>query len=305
MDTPLYFLQEFCGNKVYIKRDDLIPFSFGGNKARKAELFFEEILRQNCDCVVTYGSSSSNHCRVVANMAAKHNLKCFIVSPEENYVQTFNTKLVKSFGASIVKCSLDKVSVTISNLMEELSKTCSPYFIQGGGHGNLGTQAYVNAYGEICRYEEQNGIFFDYIFLASGTGTTQAGLVCGAALKKHLSKKIVGISIARKNPRGAKVVEESVKDYLEAKGYEDDLPEIIFNDGYICGGYGEYNDEILLCIKELIEKHGIPANSTYTGKAFWGMRDYIVKNKISGKNVLFIHTGGAPLFFDDLKRIDE
>ena len=35
--TPLYFLfSDSNKNNIYIKRDDLIPISFGGNKARKA-----------------------------------------------------------------------------------------------------------------------------------------------------------------------------------------------------------------------------------------------------------------------------
>lgn len=35
-------LGQYQGNQLYIKREDLIPFSFGGNKARKAALFFED-----------------------------------------------------------------------------------------------------------------------------------------------------------------------------------------------------------------------------------------------------------------------
>jgi D-cysteine desulfhydrase len=49
-------------------------------------------------------------------------------------------------------------------------------------------------------------------------------------------------------------------------------------------------------------QHGIPLDSTYTGKAFWGMMQYIKKEQIKEKNILFIHTGGTPLFFDDLER---
>jgi D-cysteine desulfhydrase len=45
---------------------------------------------------------------------------------------------------------------------------------------------------------------------------------------------------------------------------------------------------------------GIPLNTTYTAKAFWGMQKYIEKNCIKGKNILFVNTGGAPLFFDDM-----
>ena len=49
--------------------------------------------------------------------------------------------------------------------------------------------------------------------------------------------------------------------------------------------------------------HGIPLDSTYTGKAYAGMRAYLNKQGIRGKNILFIHTGGTPLFFDDLENI--
>ena len=59
--TPLYFLfSDSNKNNIYIKRDDLIPISFGGNKARKAMNFFKEIDQGGFDCVVTYGSGSSN-----------------------------------------------------------------------------------------------------------------------------------------------------------------------------------------------------------------------------------------------------
>ena len=31
------------GNELYIKRDDLLPFSMGGNKVRIAEAFFQDM----------------------------------------------------------------------------------------------------------------------------------------------------------------------------------------------------------------------------------------------------------------------
>ena len=33
------------------------------------------------------------------------------------------------------------------------------------------------------------------------------------------------------------------------------------------------------------------------------MKKYIAENNIKNKNILFIHTGGTPLFFDDLRRM--
>jgi len=55
-------------------------------------------------------------------------------------------------------------------------------------------------------------------------------------------------------------------------------------------------------IKSVMLKYGISMDSTYTGKAFSGMLQYIEKKQILGKNILFIHTGGTPLYFDYLSR---
>ena len=146
-------------------------------------------------------------------------------------------------------------------------------------------------------------LLFDYIFLASGTGTTQAGLVCGKLLygKNH---KIVGISIARKNPRGKEIVSESIREYLSEVGDHSEFSDHLhFIDDYVLDGYGKYNREIDETIGEALKRHGIPLNRTYTGKAFWGMGEYLEKEKIRNNNILFIHTGGTPLFFDYLREI--
>lgn len=301
--TPIHLLSTKSNNEIYIKRDDLLPFSFGGNKARKAVNFFSEILLKGYNVVVTYGSSSSNHCRVIANMAYKYNIPCYIITPQEDEKITLNIEFTKLFKAQVLKSPIDKVSTTIDNFMTELSKTHKPYFIQGGGHGNLGTQAYVDAYREIKDYEKKNNIYFDYIFHASGTGTTQAGLICGATLQGDLNRKIVGISIARKKEKGFAIIKKSVQDYLSSVGNNNKIAEIIFEDDYIYGGYGKYNENILSEIKNVLVYNGVPLNTTYTGKAFWGMMEYLKKNNIKNKKVLFINTGGSPLFFDDLKEL--
>lgn len=308
--TPLSEIQKMDidpgQNRIYIKRDDLIPISFGGNKARKAINFFKEIDHGVFDCVVTYGSSSSNHCRIVSNMAASRNLPCYIISPQEKFEETFNSQMMKLFGAEITVVPVNSVHETINSTLLKLREDGkTPYFIAGGGHGNLGTQAYVDCYEEIRRYEQDNHIFFDYIFFASGTGTTQAGLVCGRLLHED-DRKIIGISIARKNPRGRQVVIDSIEDYLQEKEIAINREIIedacIFIDCYTDSGYGQTNVGIQETIDEMMIYHGIPMDPTYTGKAFTGMKKYIEEKSISEKSILFIHTGGTPLFFDCLMR---
>lgn len=299
--TPIQFLGEEQGNKLYIKRDDLIPYSFGGNKARKGFLFFKEIDKGGHDCVVTYGSSHSNHCRIISNMTAARKIPCYLIEPEAVSDTTFNSKFMKLFGAKIITVSVENVHETIENKLEELRDNGkNPYFIPGGGHGNIGTEAYVQCYEEIKNYEKENGLFFDYIFFASGTGTTHAGLVCGQ-IKNQDSRKIIGISIARKNPRGRDVVIDSIKEYMHGMDESEVQAKTIFIDDYTGEGYGKESTEITEIIHDTMIRYGIPFDSTYTGKAFLGMKKYIEKEKIKDKNILFIHTGGTPLFFDLLK----
>ncbi len=306
MQTPIQKLDCLFQNNIYIKRDDLYPFCFGGNKARKAVLFFDDIKRCGADFVVTYGSGSSNHCRVVANMAAKTGIKCCVISPLESNEFTYNRQMVDLFGANIITCPVSEVKSKIDRTLTELrSSGYNPYFIGGGGHGNLGTKAYYECFKEIELFEDENNLHFDYIFHASGTGTTQAGLVCGQLLS-NVKRTIVGISIAREKERGKKVVVDSIKSFIEEIGIDKSDDEILENtrfiDKYICGGYGKTNNEINNCIKEMLINYGIPLDETYTGKAFYGMREFLNENAVSKKNVLFIHTGGTPLFFDFLKK---
>lgn len=292
----------FDKNVLYFLREDLLPFSFGGNKVRKAKLFFDYIKKNKYDCVITYGSYSSNHARIVSNMAKQNNLRCCIIIPEIDDEISFNTALIKSFGSNIIKCSLNNVKDTIKRTIDnEVKSGYKPYFIEGGGHGNFGTQSYVDAFKNIHIFESENNIIFDYIFLASGTGTTQAGLIIGNKIL-NTNKKIVGISIARNKEIGRKVIFDSIKKFIEDNevNVKFNYNDIIFEDSYVCGGYGKYDENIENTIVKQLNDNGIPLDPTYTGKAFYGMENYIIENSISCKNILFIHTGGTPLFFDYL-----
>ena len=303
--TPIIDLGEYHGNHLWMKREDLIPFSFGGNKARKAVLFFHVIDKGDYDSVITYGSGSSNHCRVVANECYRRGLKCYIVSPLETSSQTFNSRMMELFGANITRVPVNEVSQTMKSLEDRLiNNGAKPYTIPGGGHGDIGTEAYVQCYREIKEQEAELKIKFDYIFFASGTGTTQAGLVCGQLI--HEDKRgIIGVSIARKNPRGRDVVIQSIRDYMDGRASEEDIQAAtVFIDDYTTG-YGKDDKRVDDTIETVLKTYGIPLDATYTGKAFMGMTEYIEQNKMEGKNILFIHTGGTPLFFDALNKLKQ
>ena len=307
--TPIHALNFYDGNnKYFIKRDDLLPFSFGGNKVRIARKYFEDMNRLGRDCIITYGNSRSNLCRVIANISKAKNLPCFIISPADEYgerEETNNSNLVKAMGAQIIPCYRSNVAATVARTIDACkAKGLLSYYIFGDiyGKGNekIAVQAYVEAYEEIVKYEAEKGVVFDYIFHASGTGITQAGLVCGSLLRGD-NKIIVGISVSRNAALGRKIIADNIIAYMEKE--EDFANAINFEDKYLAGGYGKYNNAIKDIIKIILHADGIPLDSTYTGKAFWGMTEYLKQHSIEKKKILFIHTGGLPLFFDKLATI--
>ena len=135
-------------------------------------------------------------------------------------------------------------------------------------------------------------------------------MVCGNLLNGD-NKKIIGISIARNKLRGIPIIKNYIEKFLvelmdDLKSIKNIIEEqIIFEDQYILNGYGKYNSQIINLIKDVLRSDGIPLDTTYTGKAFWGMTKYLTKNEIQNKRILFVHTGGLPIFFDTLKMVGE
>lgn len=295
--TPIVPISDWSNN-LFVKKEECIPFSFGGNKCRIAASYFKELISNDCDVVITYGASSSNLCRVIANMAYRYGVQCVIVTPDELSETTCNSEMVEFLGAKRVKCPLDNVARTIDAVVEDYKKTNNPYFIYGGGHGVLGTESYRDVIRQICEYEKENNIAFDYIFMTLATGTSMSGIIVENEIGGY-NKKVYGVSIAREYERAYQIMRDAIKDFDEKlDGVLENGNYKILGD-YRCDGYGKYSEEIMNIVREEFKMNGLNLDTTYTGKAFFGMQDFLAKNNIKNKNILFIHTGGTPLFFKD------
>lgn len=314
-ETPVQKLRYTPGkneNKIYMKRDDLLPYSFGGNKVRFAAKFVEDMQREHCDSMIIYGNYHSNLCRILSSLCRELEIPCYMIHNTEDVKEdraTFNSRIIRSMGVTEIPCKKTEIASAVRRAMEELrEKGYRPYYIYGNPRGegreHIPMKAYEEAYGEICRYEKEQGVFFDYLFLASSTNATQSGLLAGS-LKAGDGRKIVGISVSRNEKRGREVIARNLKEYFGREGAalpEDYQGHIFFTDQYMEGGYGAYSENVAQIIRDVYRTDGLPLDMTYTGKAFYGMVRYLEENRIRNANVLFLHTGGTPLFFDFLEQ---
>jgi D-cysteine desulfhydrase len=65
--------------EVWIKREDLLPLAFGGNKLRNLEFLVGEALARGADTLVTSGRRWSNHCRLTAAAGPRAGLGVHLV----------------------------------------------------------------------------------------------------------------------------------------------------------------------------------------------------------------------------------
>lgn len=79
LDEAPRFADKIGLSKLFIKRDDLTGLAGGGNKARKLEYDFEEIVNGGYDVVITAGGIQSNHARMTAAAARKLGLDVKLV----------------------------------------------------------------------------------------------------------------------------------------------------------------------------------------------------------------------------------
>jgi len=280
---------------IRVFRDDLYPFTGGGNKARKIQSFLPDILDKNCNALVTTGGLQSNHARVVALVAAAHHWKCTLVlhgDPAELQSPSGNLLLMKLAGAQIRVVSPDQIGREMQYAMRDLRRAGhQPYEIPGGGHHILGGSAYVKAVfelEEICLTDRWRP---DWIVLASGTGTTQAG-ICTGIQQLGWHTRVVGISVARRNPRGKSIVINVAQQLQEHFNLPLDATCVDFRDDWVGDGYEMSTPTVLQTIDQAA-REGIILDPTYTGKAFTGLLDMINSGEIRrGERVVFWHTGG-------------
>lgn len=295
MTAPLEDLKRISsafGISLKVKRDDLYPFTGGGNKARKIKYILQDAEQQGANALVTAGAANSNHARVVAIAGARAGWPVHIIIHDKEDYSKGNLQLMKLAGAKLIFVEQSDVSKAMDTAMDELTKKGhTPYYIFGGGHTVHGMTAYYEAVKEFMSQSE--GWVPDYVIHASGTGGTQAGLHVG--FSEYFPKtEVLGISVARDKKRGREIVRESVSELCSYLDVPEINNKIFFFDNWTGGGYENVYPVLIDSIKKAAELDGLITDPTYTGKALTALFEMCKNGRIQkGSRVLFWHTGGT------------
>lgn len=295
------------GPTIYMKRDDMLGLTMGGNKTRKLEFLMADALAKGADTIITCGAVQSNHCRLTLAAAVKEGLKCHLVLEQRvpNSYQTYasgNNYLFHLLG--VEELHVVDGGTDMAAAMEDVAKTLrgqgrKPYIVPGGGSNDIGGLGYVSCAQEILHQSFEMGVSFDHIICTSGSTGTHAGLLVG--LKgDNANIPLTGICINRKKEAQGKAVLDLAEKLSAKLGCATPITkdDVVVFDGYIGEGYSRPTAEMVEAVKLVARSEAILLDPVYTGKTMAGMLDLLKKGYFDGcENILFVHTGGSPALF--------
>jgi 1-aminocyclopropane-1-carboxylate deaminase/D-cysteine desulfhydrase-like pyridoxal-dependent ACC family enzyme len=309
--SPLHRLPAFSdalghGLEVWIKREDLLPLAFGGNKLRNLEFLVGAALADGADTLVTSGRRWSNHCRLTAAAGAKAGLAVHVVLSGPPVVPPGpGVRLAEAFGATVHQLATAERSErdeTVARVVAELTRAGHrPFVIGVGGSGLPGVYGQFEAATEAFDQLAAADVRPNALFLASATGGTQAGLVVANESSGRIDGPIVGVVAARPEAELRPSIAAQVADLAAFVGAPRVSPEAIVLDGTQLGdGYGRRTVAAEEATRLLGRTEGILVDPIYTAKALAALIARARSGALDRQTVVFWHAGGVPGLFERL-----
>jgi len=283
------------GPRLLVKRDDALPFGFGGNKVRKLDLVAARARAEGADTLLTVGGIQSNHARATAAAAAKLGLRCVLVltgtRPDRPTANLLLDGLLRA-EVHFVSSRAERAPAMRAAADRLRAEGRRPFEIPLGASTPLGAMAYARAMAELVAQIPAP----DVIVHSTSSGGTQAGLVAGCALL-DVPTRIFGISADEPAPVMRQIVADLVSGIDTALGSAGSLsastPPAEIDDAFVGEGYGIPTPASREALELAARTEALFLDPTYTAKAMAGLIAFVRAGRFpSDQTVLFWHTGG-------------
>jgi D-cysteine desulfhydrase len=281
--------------RLFMKRDDLLSFGLGGNKVRKLQTLASEAIRGGADTLITCGALQSNHARVTAATGAALGLRVVLVlNGDRPPVPRGNHHYDLLFGAEvrIVRDRADRDAAMSAAAAEVSAAGGRPFVIPVGGSTPTGAIGMARGVVELGL----DGVRPDFIFHASSSAGTQAGLTAGCALT-GAKARVVGISADEQASALAARVHDLLAGMAAVLGGQPATLEgphpVDVDDSEVGDGYGIPTTASREATRLVARTQGIALDPVYTSKAMAGLISRVRAGQFAeDQTILFWHTGG-------------
>ena len=280
-----------------MKREDLLPLAFGGNKLRNLEFLVGAALAEGADTLITSGRRWSNHARLTAAAGARAGLAVqLVLSGPPLDPPGPGVRLARRFGATVHQLATADRSERDAKVAKVADGVRSaggrPYVIGVGGTGAVGAYGQLLAAQELVAQADAQDLGIDRVVLATATGGTQAGLLAGL----RPATRVTGVVVARSADDLRPVIAKTAAEL----GTVVEPADIELDEGFMGAGYGRPTQAAQEAGDLLARTEAILVDPIYTAKALAGLIAGVRSGAWDGERIVFWHAGGLPGLFEPL-----
>jgi D-cysteine desulfhydrase family pyridoxal phosphate-dependent enzyme len=285
------------GARVLVKRDDLTGLAFGGNKTRKLEYLIADAVAQGADTVITAGAAQSNHCRQTAAAARRAGLRCVLVLSRSEHNELQGNLLLDALLDAEIRLDAGSTMAEVADELRAAGRR--PYVIPVGGSNGLGALGYAQCVLELQVQLLERGQSIDYLYVSSGSGGTQGGLMLGQRMYSA-PYQIVGVSPGGKAEGVRNAATRAANDGARLLGLDLTFgpDDAIVHDEFVGPGYAIPTPASNEAIRLFAQTEALIVDPVYTSKAAAALIEHVRTGRIPrDATVCFLHTGGTPALF--------
>ena len=287
------------GLNVRMARADKIHDLASGNKIYKLSPIIEYAKANKYKQILSFGGAYSNHIHALAYMAQKYGIQSIaIIRGESPYAK--NPTLSDALKAGMQLEFVSREEYQQRNDSEYLQQLQNRYpdalIIPEGGSSQLAIQGCAQMARDI---NSSLGVYQDLeshiLAVASGTGATAAGLVCGLAANQRL----IAYSVLKDESLG-----QRINAFINAEGANNSDQYLIKQADF--GGYAKLDKSLLDFILDWHNQTGILLDPIYTSKLCLRLTQQIEAGEFDrGESITIIHSGGLQGWRGMKKRVEK
>lgn len=278
-----------AGVKLFMARADKIHPLASGNKFYKLRPHLEHAKANGIKQLVSFGGAYSNHVHALAMMANHYGFQSVgIIRGEPEYAANPTLTAAKSAGMKLEFVTRKEYQLRNDKnyLADLILRYPQALIIPEGGSSQLA----ITGCSELTKDINAQQIS-DILTIASGTGASIAGLVCG--LKE--SQQAISYAVLKDQSLAGRISSFIDKEIIDKGSIGN---EIIKQSKYTIeqadyGGYAKLDDSHLTFIFEWLEQTGILLDPIYTSKMCRRLIEQISSGQFKqGASITMVHSGG-------------
>jgi len=211
--TPLHAADlEAAGlGRLWLKRDDLTGYCWGGNKVRTLESILADALAARTEVFVVAGGPSSSFAALLAVAAAERGIEVRQFSHGEPrggaaIALAARAGALVHYTGSPDKVSMEEAADREADRLRAAGRRV--YRVPRGGATAVGARGFATAAAELLAQLDEHGLERVQVVLPLGSGGSTAGLLAGLAAADPARVEVVAVAVTRDPDEVAATVDQ-------------------------------------------------------------------------------------------------